>query len=118
MRKCLLAVMLFAVVLAQHRTGAQTAPQQPPAGDPANGKALFTQLDCVTCHGVDAAGAWAPDLAGKGITYAQAFRAIRNPIWRMPMFLPSQLSDKEIADMVAFWASLPPSTTLAPSRWS
>jgi mono/diheme cytochrome c family protein len=117
MRKLLVAIFLFVAVVVQRSTNAAQAPSDPAAaGDPANGKALFTLLDCVTCHGVDAAGAWAPDLAGKGITYTQAVRAIRNPIWRMPMFLPSQLSDKEIADMVAFWASLPPSKAIAPWR--
>ena len=117
MRKLLPVIFLFAVVFVQRSTSAAQAPTQDPAPpDPANGKFLFTRLDCVTCHGVDAGGAWAPDLAGKGITYAQAVRAIRNPLWRMPTFLPSQLSDKDIGDMVAFWASLPLSKALAPWR--
>src|SRR5438034_5353165 len=116
-RKFVLVIFLFVIVVVQRSTdAAQIASQEPSRGDPANGKAIFTQLDCVTCHGVDAAGAWAPDLAGKGITYAQAVRAIRNPLWRMPMFIPSQLSDREIVDMVAFWASLPPSKALSPWR--
>ena len=33
--------------------------------------------------------------------------AIRNPTWRMPAFVPSQLSDKEVQDMVAYWDTLP-----------
>ena len=50
---------------------------------------------------------WGPDLAGRRITYDQAVVAIRNPTWRMPAFVPSQLSDKEIQDMVAYWNTLP-----------
>jgi mono/diheme cytochrome c family protein len=115
MRKVLIGVFVLVFAVAQRSTGsAQDA--APPAGDPVNGKAVFTQLDCVTCHGVDAVGGWGPDLAGKGITYAQTFRAVRFPIWRMPMFIPSQLSDKEIADMVAYWGTLPRSQPLGTWR--
>jgi mono/diheme cytochrome c family protein len=28
-------------------------------------------------------------------------------MWRMPAFVPSQLSAKEIADMVTYWNTLP-----------
>jgi mono/diheme cytochrome c family protein len=115
MRKAVIAGFLVLLLITQRTTqGAQDA--QPPMGDPVNGKLVFTQLDCVTCHGVDAVGGWGPDLAGKGITYAQTFRAVRFPIWRMPMFIPSQLSDKEIADMVAYWGSLPRSQPLGTWR--
>jgi mono/diheme cytochrome c family protein len=115
MRKLLVAVLVLFVVVAQRSTGAaQNAPGQPPVGDPVNGKAVFTfgNTSCTNCHGVDGVGGWGPDLAGKGITYQQAFRAIRNPIWRMPAFAPSQLTDQEIADIVAYWATLPPTQKL------
>ena len=77
----------------------------PTTGDPANGKAVFAfgNTSCTNCHGLEGQGGWGPDLAGRRITYDQAVAAIRNPIWRMPAFVPSQLSDKEILDMVAYW---------------
>ncbi len=116
MRKLSVAAFVFVVLVAQRTTGgAQNAPQEPPAGDPVNGKVVFAVLDCTTCHGATANGGWAPDLAGGGVTYAQTYRAMRNPIWRMPMFAPSQASDKDIADMVAYWRSLPPTQTLG--KW-
>jgi mono/diheme cytochrome c family protein len=119
MRKLLVAIFVLFVLVAQRSTGAaQNAAGQPPVGDPVNGKAVFTfgNTSCTNCHGVDGVGGWGPDLAGKGITYAQAFRAIRNPIWRMPAFAPSQLTDQEIADIVAYWASLPPTQKLGDWR--
>jgi mono/diheme cytochrome c family protein len=81
----------------------------PPLGDPVNGKAVFAfgNTSCTNCHGLEGQGGWGPDLAGRRITYNQAVAAIRNPMWRMPAFVPSQLSDKEIADMVAYWNTLP-----------
>jgi mono/diheme cytochrome c family protein len=118
MRTFLGAVFVLCVLVAQGGARAtQTAPEgQPAAGDPVNGRTVYTTLDCHTCHGVDGVGAWAPDLAGKGVTFAQAYRAIRVPVWRMPMFTSSQLSDKEIADMVAYWSSASRPATLGTWR--
>src|SRR3970040_577235 len=100
--------VLFALVTQGGTAAAQgTAPQA--VGDPANGKAVFAfgNTSCTNCHGLEGQGGWGPDLAGRNITYNQAVAAIRNPIWRMPAFVPSQLSDKEILDMVAYWKTLP-----------
>ena len=114
MRTSLAGFLMLLIAIAQSGTGAahseaaQAAPPQT-AGDPANGKAVFAfgNTSCTNCHGLEAQGGWGPDLAGRRITYDQAIAAIRNPMWRMPAFVPSQLSDKEILDMVAYWNSLP-----------
>lgn len=120
MRTSLIGFLMLVMAIAQGGSGAahsaaQAAPT--PAGDPANGKAVFAfgNTSCTNCHGLEAQGGWGPDLAGRRITYDQAVAAIRNPMWRMPAFVPSQLSDKEILDMVAYWNSLP----LAPAigKW-
>jgi mono/diheme cytochrome c family protein len=110
------AFVLFAVV-ARGATGAAQGAAPQPAGDPANGKAVFAfgNTSCTNCHGLEAQGGWGPDLAGKGITYDRAIMAIRNPIWRMPAFVPSQLTDKEILDMVAYWNTLPVAQAIG--RW-
>ena len=68
---------------------------------------LILETPCTNCHGLEGQGGWGPDLAGRRITYDQAIAAIRNPAWRMPAFAPSQLSDKEVQDMVAYWNTLP-----------
>lgn len=109
MRTLIVTVFVAFVLVAQGVTGvAQNAAPQA-AGDPANGKAVFAfgNTSCTNCHGLEGQGGWGPDLAGKGITFDSALVAIRNPIWRMPAFVPSQLSDKEILDMVTYWKTLP-----------
>ena len=110
------ALVLFVVVARGITGGAQGAATQP-AGDPANGKAVFAfgNTSCTNCHGLEAQGGWGPDLAGRGITYDRAIMAIRNPVWKMPAFVPSQLSDKEILDMVAYWNTLPVAQAIG--RW-
>jgi mono/diheme cytochrome c family protein len=108
MRTSFFAILVLAIALAQSGSGAAQGGAAP-AADPANGKAVFAfgNTSCTNCHGLEAQGGWGPDLAGRRITYDQAVAAIRNPMWRMPAFVPSQLSDQEIRDMVAYWNTLP-----------
>ncbi|MBI2304163.1 MAG: c-type cytochrome [Chloroflexi bacterium] len=81
-----------------------------PIGTAAAGKAFwgkFTSLWCLSCHGVNAEGAYGPDLAGRGLSFEQASRAIRKPWGVMPAYTTQQVSDQDIADMVAYFNSLP-----------
>ena len=89
--------LIIATFLSGRGAAQSAAPQ---TGDPANGKAVFAfgNTSCTNCHGLEGQGGWGPDLAGRRITYDQAIAAIRNPTWRMPAFVPSQLSDKEILE--------------------
>jgi mono/diheme cytochrome c family protein len=116
MRAFLLAVFGLVVLVAQQGPGAAQS-AAPQVGDPANGKAVFAfgNTSCTNCHGLEGQGGWGPDLAGKAISLDRAMLAIRNPMWRMPAFVPSQLTDKEIVDMVAYWNSLPVAPTIG--RW-
>ena len=109
MRTSLFAILVLAITMASSGSGAAQGGAPQGAGDPANGKAVFAfgNTSCTNCHGLEGQGGWGPDLAGRKITYDQAIKAIRNPTWRMPAFVPSQLSDKEILDMVAYWDTLP-----------
>jgi cytochrome c550 len=116
MRTLLVSGFVFVVVVAQSGAGAaQNAAQE--VGDPVNGKAVFAfgNTSCTNCHGLEGQGGWGPDLAGKRVTYDQALKAIRNPTWRMPAFMPSQLSNQEVRDMVAYWDTLPVSPTIG--KW-
>lgn len=122
MRRILFAAFVVFVLVAQGGIGAAQgqapgAPAAAAAGDPVNGAAVFRfgNTSCSNCHGAAAVGGWGPDLAGKGIPLGRAAQAIRRPIWRMPAFAESQVSDKEIADMVAYWNSLPPTKELG--KW-
>ncbi len=118
MRTLFAAALVVFVLVAQGATGvAQTGA---PAGggaaapDIENGRKVFAfgNTSCSNCHGNGAIGGFGPDLAGKGLPLGRAAQAIRRPIWRMPAFDNTQLTDKEIADMVAYWNSLPPTEKL------
>jgi mono/diheme cytochrome c family protein len=100
--KTLLA-MLVLLPLAQGSAGAQT-------GDPQAGKALWEGpvTGCRNCHGGKGEGALGPDLAGRKLTLAQFTRAVRKPWGFMPAFVESQISDKDLADFLAYFDSLPP----------
>src|SRR5437764_6007774 len=90
---------------------AQSAAAQP-AGDATAGKAYWDRAapratDCKNCHGGFGEGGFGPDLAGRGLSAAQVLRAVRQPWGIMPAFVESQLSDKEAADLAAYFASMP-----------
>jgi cytochrome c553 len=110
-----LFVALLLLPLAQSGASAQT-----PAGDAAAGKAYWTReapraTACRNCHGNNAEGQFGPDLAGRGLNAAQVMRAVRHPWGIMPAFVESQLSDKDAADLAAYFASLP--KPAEPGKW-
>jgi mono/diheme cytochrome c family protein len=62
---------------------------------------------CRNCHGGEGQGAWGPGLAGRNLSLAKFRRAVRRPTQRMPAYVPSQLSDQEVIDVLAHLNSLP-----------
>src|SRR5215469_9494850 len=111
MNKALIA--LLALPLSQ-AAFAQTA------GDPAAGKAYWERVapravDCKNCHGANGEGGFGPDLAGRGLNAAQILRAARQPWGVMPAFVESQVSEKDAADLAAYFASLP--KPAEPGKW-
>ena len=107
--KTLLAALIM-LPLAQGSAAAQT-------GDAQAGKALWegAVTGCRNCHGVKGEGALGPDLAGRKLTLAQFTRAVRKPWGVMPAFVESQMSDKDLADFLAYFDSLPP--VAQPGAW-
>ena len=103
-----IAVTAFAVAaLASTMAWAQDAPQ----GDAANGKRIYLADGCFTCHGRSGQGGAytgpAPILAHTALPF-DGFRVeLRNPANDMPAYSEAVLSDKDIADIYAFVASLP-----------
>jgi mono/diheme cytochrome c family protein len=93
---------------------------QPPTGHIEAGKKhwAFGNTSCLNCHGSDAQGAFAPTLAGRKLAFDVVKNQIRRPCGIMPAFIPSQLTDQEIADMVAFWNSMPLPKSAAPWRFA
>jgi cytochrome c553 len=110
MKKMLFA--LLALPLAQSASAQQ--------GDSAAGKAYWDRLapratDCKNCHGGFGEGGFGPDLAGRGLNAAQVLRAARQPWGIMPAFVESQVSDKDAADLAAYFASMPKPSE--PGKW-
>ncbi len=86
-------------------------------GNAQAGKALWDgpATQCRNCHGANGEGAFGPDLAGRKLTVAQFTHAVRKPWGVMPAFIESQVSDAEIANLVAYFDGLPAVAT--PGKW-
>jgi cytochrome c553 len=98
----------------------QRVAQSFPAGDSLAGKAYWDRVaprstDCKYCHGLSGEGGFGPDLAGRGLNATQVAAAVRYPSRIMPAFIESQLSNKDAADLAAYFASLP--KPAAPGKW-
>ena len=107
-----LLVVLFLLPLPQQ------AAAQAPAGNPGRGKVLWEEtmhVECRDCHGDKAEGAFGPDLAGRNLTRAQFIHAVRKPWGIMPAYAESQISDRELDDLAAYFASLP--SVAEPGTW-
>jgi mono/diheme cytochrome c family protein len=102
-----LLVVLFLLPLSQ-QAASQVAPA--PAGDLERGKILWLEtehIECRECHGVNGEGGFGPDLAGRNLTRVQFIHAVRKPWGIMPAFAESQISDRELTDLIAYFDSLP-----------
>jgi cytochrome c553 len=119
MRRFIFAVMVLALPLAL--VGAKAAQNAPagggaPVGTAEAGKATWAtgNTSCRNCHGDAGEGMFGPTLAGRNFTF-EKFRAyVRNPLGRMPGWVQSELTDQEMADLVAYFNSLPPAK---PGKW-
>jgi cytochrome c553 len=114
-----LAVLLLLPFLAS--LGLAAAQQAPPAraGDPERGKILWQKtehVECRECHGTDGEGGFGPDLAGRHLTRAQFIHAVRKPWGIMPAYAESQISDRELDDLMAYFSGLPSVTQLGSWR--
>jgi mono/diheme cytochrome c family protein len=96
---------LVAALVALPFTAGLAAAQTP---DVNAGKTLWEQeLRCKDCHGGGAEGAFGPDLAGRGLSAAQVMHAVRQPWGIMPAFTNEQVSDQELSNLAAWFASMP-----------
>jgi len=109
----------FAKASAESGVAAQTG-SAAPAGTAEAGKTHWAlgNTSCRNCHGGDGEGAFGPALAGRiDLTYERFRNYVRSPAGRMPAYVPSELSDQEIADMVAYFSSIPPVSKPGPWRF-
>jgi len=86
-------------------------PQQALAqGDAERGKTLWLKtehVECRECHGDNGEGHFGPDLAGRNLTRPQFIQAVRKPWGIMPAYAESQISDRELDDLMALFRTLP-----------
>jgi mono/diheme cytochrome c family protein len=91
---------------------AALAQSTPPSGDATRGKQLYTTVGCWSCHGTVGQGGGGRTgglrLANMGIAYPAFLNQLRQPQDEMPPYVASVLPDKDVADIYAFVASLPP----------
>ena len=117
MRTLLVAVVAFGVVTAYGIT-ARAQGGAAPTGNAEAGKAVFAfgNTSCSNCHGTNGEGAFGPALAGRvDLSYDRFKSYVRNPAGRMPAYVDSELTDQEIADLAAYFSSIPPA--LKPAAW-
>jgi len=85
--------------------------QDAPHGDAVNGKRLYLNDNCFTCHGrVGQGGAFngpAPALAKTAMPFEGFLGQIRNPSNDMPAYAAQVLPDQAVADIYAYMQSLP-----------
>ena len=119
MRTVVVAVVAFVLIAAYGVTGRAQggAAGSAPVGNAEAGKThyAFGNTSCSNCHGLEGQGSFGPALAGRNLTYARFRGYVRSPLGRMPAYVESELTDQEIADMVAYFNSLPPAPK--PAAW-
>jgi mono/diheme cytochrome c family protein len=85
--------------------------QDAPPGDAANGKRVYLNDNCFTCHGrAGQGGAYngpAPALAKTAMPFEGFLGQIRNPSNDMPAYAAQVMSDQAVADIYAYMQSLP-----------
>ena len=104
MKKLVVALLMLPLLPLTYTVAtAQSGPQ----GNAATGKTLWegNATACRNCHGTNGEGAFGPDLAGRGLSFAQFKKAVHEPWGVMPAF--PQTNDQQLADMTAYFASLP-----------
>ena len=103
------AFALAAVCAGAMAIGARA--QDAPPGDAVNGKRLYLNDNCFTCHGrAGQGGAFngpAPVLAKTAMPFEGFLGQIRNPSNDMPAYAAQVLSDQAAADIYAYVESLP-----------
>ena len=81
---------------------------QAPQGNVENGKKLFDQFGCYTCHGRLGQGSTAgPRLAPRPIAVVALIAYVRHPTGQMPPFTGKVISDAQLTDIRAYLASVP-----------
>jgi len=90
-------------------TAQQPAPSVP-AGPAKAGQALFMKIGCYQCHGNEGQGGAAGPRIGRSpmLAFRNFVTYMRAPRGEMPPYSAKVIAEKDIADIYAYLASLPP----------
>ena len=80
-----------------------------PAGDASRGRTLFMKDMCYTCHGTEGQGSrYGLRLAPNPLPWAAFSQQVRHPRSAMPRYPSEFVSDADLADILAYLASVKP----------
>jgi ubiquinol-cytochrome c reductase cytochrome c subunit len=99
-------VALIGVVTAM----AQQPAPAPPSSNVKAGQTLFTKIGCYQCHGNEGQGGAAGPRIGRSpmLAFRDFVTYVRAPRGEMPPYTAKVIAEKELADIYAYLASLPP----------
>ena len=101
----------LALVLALAAAASASAADAP-RGDAAKGRQLYTANGCAYCHGTVGQGGGGRTgglrIVQMGIGFPAFLNQLRHPVNEMPPYVESVLADRDVADIFAYVASLPP----------
>lgn len=88
------------------------------AGDAANGKTVWAAKNCKSCHGTNGEGKNFAPLAGSTVTAADWVKEVRTPSAMMPAYSTTQVTDQDLADMLAYMQTLTKPASFTPVTYT
>jgi len=108
--KRILSTVAGFVVIGVANAPAQQPASSAPAGNAKAGQALFMKIGCYECHGNEGQGGAAGPRIGRSpmLAFRNFITYIRAPRGEMPPYSAKVIPEKDVADIYAYLASLPP----------
>jgi mono/diheme cytochrome c family protein len=103
-------LFLLAAVMQLSSAMAQQPPPPAPPGNAKAGQTLFLKIGCYQCHGNEGQGGAAGPRIGRSpmLAFRNFAAYVRAPRGEMPPYTVKVVTDKDLADIYAYLASLPP----------
>src|SRR5215470_11618264 len=101
---------VLAAVIALATANAQQPAADSPAGNAKAGQTLFLKIGCYQCHGNEGQGGAAGSRIGRSpmLALRNFIAYVRAPRGEMPPYTVKVITDKDLEDIYAYLASLPP----------
>ena len=104
-------IVMLTLLAGLLQATAQQPATPPPAGNARAGQALLMKIGCYQCHGNEGQGGAAGPRIGRSpmLPFRNFAAYVRAPRGEMPPYTAKVLAEKDLADIYAYLASLPPS---------